>query len=182
MARPTRTSPPPLSLGPAVQDVLVHHAGPAISLCQLAELVRMELGPPPDRDALLATLVSEPISATILDPGLTRASECGLRTWVLPPRRVLGPGTRGRLTRLLTRSLETLGRGVDPASVRELARWERLLIEEEAVRQTALRWGKDRPRERPPTTSHPRDRRRRARARARGQRPGHPRPRAGGSR
>lgn len=165
---PTGLSPDPeRRLIPALMDALLHHPGPAVPLGELSGLVRPELDAPLDPEALRRTLDSGSLPVRVLEPRNLRWPG-GLKSWVIllnsKPRRRSG----ARLSRHLSKTLSRLGQGLDASSVPEMARWERLLHEEQEVRRVACRWLPPREPETLRTTTPPLHRRRRARARARG--------------
>lgn len=113
-------------------DVLDRHAAPALSVGELRELVARErpgFTPPPV--SLAAALKRSDGSIRILATDSRRLGWMVPLGWVIPPPSEPSPRT---LAGRLRRSLRQLGRRIEPGSSRALARWARMLREEERVR------------------------------------------------
>ena len=122
------------------RDVLDRHAAPAMSLGELRELIARErpgFTPPPI--SLAAVLKRTDGSIRILSTDPLRLGWMVPVGWVVPPPGKPYPRT---LVELLRQSLRQLGHRIEPGSSLALARWARLLREEERVRPELERLAK----------------------------------------
>jgi hypothetical protein len=118
--------------------VLERHRGTALSPDALREEVRLEgARPPEDPEELLRTLESRGDLFRVLRPRRRRWAGAAPRSWILARTPTHGAGHP--ILDLLRTSLQAVGSEVDPESLREMIRWERLLHEEGEVHRALRR-------------------------------------------
>ncbi len=131
-------------------SVLNRHPAPAIPLDDLCILIGRESGShPPSPEVLLAALRTDPGQLLLIEGSGEKLGSVSPTLWVLGPRadrtHAPGPGRDvasgvhlPKLVRHLRESVRVIGETIEPGSNLALARWARLLREEEQVRRWVL--------------------------------------------
>ena len=132
------------------ESVLKRHPGPAIPLDELCVLIGSESGTyPPSPDVLLLALRTDPGRLLLIEGSGEKLGTVSPTLWVVGPRadrtHAHGPGRSSEsgiglppLVRHLRESVRVIGETIEPGSNLALARWARLLREEERVRRCVL--------------------------------------------
>jgi hypothetical protein len=121
-------------LTPRAVTVLERHPAPALSVNDLRSLLALEGISAPAGTPLAAVLGSQGELFRVVNPRpRSRWTGSGERAWILARRRPRPDGAQ-RLSHRLRESLLRIGEAIPVRSPRALARWERFLMEEEAVR------------------------------------------------
>lgn len=152
------------------EGILDRHPAPAIPLHDLCLLIGKETGSrPPPPEILLGALRTDPGRLRLIEGSGDKLASVFPTLWVLGPRASLsdvqGPG-RGvdpgahipGLVRRVRESVRVIGETIEPGSNLALARWARLLREEERVRRCVLPEGLLQPPPEPgmpPSTTRP---------------------------
>lgn len=157
-------------LGQVANAILQRCPAPALALDELHDALRQEareLVPP--RDHVLHALEGQPGIRILRRPPCRGEMEIGPAAWVLATESDRRPERPIRsLPERLRQSLIALGAVVEPESMREWVRWNRMLMEEGRIRD-ALRRSRERarpaapPQPVPPPSTTRRTRRRRSR-------------------
>lgn len=158
-------------LGETAATILQRCPAPALTLDALYDTLRTEareLVPPKSR--ILGALENQPGLRILRRPPCLGESPIGPVAWVVATGSDRRPEHRVRsVPERLRQTLVALAELVEPESLREWARWNRMLLEEGRIRDALSRSQRARPPEPPkrvppPSTTNPAPRRRRRKA------------------
>jgi hypothetical protein len=127
-------------LGRVAEEVLDRHPAPALPLEELNALMALEGPDEPDPETLVRAIRDESPSLRVVEGDRERLGAVGPSRWIVAP-----PGSRRgqfpprSVEARLRESLRILGAAVEPGSTVSLARWARLLYEEERIRRIIAR-------------------------------------------